>query len=624
MTLYRVGFHKGHPAGQASVLVGDLGKRTQRLLPAPLFSLLSQCQSFQSLENHAKDVWRPLSLGKKRRLIKPIVHYYSEQYDGIIIARRGFERMLVKIFERWAEWGYFVSQDQLVEWVSDPKDTGSPPPIASIGIVTRDRVQALSHGLSSYVENSVRWKRENDFLVFDDSAEEKTRNDYRQSLQTLSRRHSVPILYAGLEEKQQFAQALVKGGIPEDTVSFSLFGAPGFPNTYGANRNAFLLHSAGDMVFSADDDTVCRVTQPSTQHEGLKIETEPSRYDVWYHATRDAAMAMTPEVDQDLLAIHEKLLGKSVGQAIRDHSGPGSLDVGDMSPPFLDGEGKTGKILVTFNGLVGDSGSNSSVTPLFAAGLKRERLLRSSDTYAAAFQSREMVKAVSQIKIGPSYKCMTTFLGLDNRDIVPPFFPLFRMEDALFGRMIQKCLPDACFGHLPWQLAHLPLKERNHESENFQLFTSFSCFDAVMTGLMIFSLGPEKKNPAQNLRRLGQHLMEFGSLPLEEYRTIVLEHRRKSMAAEIGSCEDLLLQYPKSPDYWTNDVKKLIQQARGELERGVLLAPETLVAKLGQDKAEQSLQKFIWRFGKLLQWWPDMVQTAKTLRRSGVRLAQPI
>ena len=61
------------------------------------------------------------------------------------------------------------------------------------------------------------------------------------------------ISYAGVEEKSAFASRLAEaGGIPEEVVRSGCLPSPGSVATIGANRNALLLHTAGERIFSAE------------------------------------------------------------------------------------------------------------------------------------------------------------------------------------------------------------------------------------------------------------------------------------------------------------------------------------------------------------------------------------
>ena len=51
---------------------------------------------------------------------------------------------------------------------------------------------------------------------------------------------------------------------------------------------------------------------------------------------------------------------------------------------------------------------------------------------------------------------MTTFFGFDNRLLLPPFFPVQRNADGIFGLVLQKCVDGSRVAFLPSVLLHAP------------------------------------------------------------------------------------------------------------------------------------------------------------------------
>ena len=144
--------------------------------------------------------------------------------------------------------------------------------IASVGVITRDRLDACERALNSYIENVKGHGRTPEFVVMDDSGTAKTRDSYRQMLRQLSVHYGVTILYGGLEEKTTFVRKLIEtGSLPPEVVSFALFGVERSGNTFGANQNALQLHTVGNTVFTVDDDTVCKLDSLVTR--GFRIGT---------------------------------------------------------------------------------------------------------------------------------------------------------------------------------------------------------------------------------------------------------------------------------------------------------------------------------------------------------------
>jgi FkbH-like protein len=143
--------------------------------------------------------------------------------------------------------------------------------IASIGVVTANRPEALLRALESYAENARHHGRAPDLVVVDDSRAPAMRAANRGALAALSRARgaSRAIRYAGTEEKEAFLRALGAFDVPPDVARFALLPDVTDTTTVGANRNALLLDAVGDLVFSADDDTLCRLAAPPDSDPAL-------------------------------------------------------------------------------------------------------------------------------------------------------------------------------------------------------------------------------------------------------------------------------------------------------------------------------------------------------------------
>src|ERR1044071_8387450 len=289
--LYRIGPNFSIPAGPESVLTSNHDHSNQILLNTGVNSLLEECRSFKTIPNHLHKMCASLPMLKKRRYLKGIAEQYANRFKEIYVGRKMFERMLKEIFTELTEKEFLISQDTFSKWASSTTNNkNSTATISSVGIVTRDRVESLEASLASYIENSQRWNRTTDFLVFDDSPERETRQIYREKLKALKEKYKAPLFYAGFEEKRAYADHLIRAGLPAPVVNFALFDVENFGQTFGVNRNALLLHTVGEMVFSADDDTMGHVAKSPTIKEGLQLGCGGNLYHLWFYSNRSAAL----------------------------------------------------------------------------------------------------------------------------------------------------------------------------------------------------------------------------------------------------------------------------------------------------------------------------------------------
>src|SRR5690606_6257140 len=215
--------------------------------------------------------------------------------------------------------------------------------------------------------------------------------DYRAHtrgvLRSISRFHGVPIRYAGLEEKRDFARAL--GGCTDaapQTIEFALFGSDSIERRSGANRNLLLLDTVDRLCFSADDDTACRVFHPPERDEGT-LEVHYPASNVWDGHGRpcdfvwrlqgdlDAAVLAARVEPVDVLALHEQLLGRRVVDIEKEFSGH-VVHRGRMPPRGTD---PGARVMFTMTGLLGDIGLEErwhlvAATPEILDQLESERI----------------------------------------------------------------------------------------------------------------------------------------------------------------------------------------------------------------------------------------------------------
>jgi hypothetical protein len=92
----------------------------------------------------------------------------------------------------------------------------------------------------------------------------------------------------------------------------------------------------------------------------------------------------------------------------------------------------------------------------------RRRLLKSEEDYRLALRSREVLRQVRSAAVCHGSPFMSMFFGMDNRTLLPPYFPLGRNEDGTFGYLVGRCLEGSYSGYLPWSLVHDPPTWRSY------------------------------------------------------------------------------------------------------------------------------------------------------------------
>ena len=512
--------------------------------------------------------------------------------------------------------------------------THPPAEIRSIVIPTCNRVSVLRRGLASYIESGKQHGRENNYVVSDDSRSPQARAGCKQMLGELGREYGVEILYAGLEEKLRYARRLMdEGAAPPGVIKFALFDSEKLGlSTLGANRNALLLHTVGDLILTVDDDTVCSLTPSPEFSRAMRIMSHRnfSTYNVestWVYPDQETLFKSISFTREDLLAIHEELLGRDLQDVVKSAGTESTIDFSLMDPRSTQRlEAIRGKITATATGLVGDSTWPSPFVYFLLTGESRRRFTRSEEGYRAALLSREILRVTDRVTIadGTDATPGATF-GLDNRELLPPFIPVGVAEDLVFWRTLFKTCDESYIALLPHALLHLPVPQRRHRLNDLMKGTSGIEFYVVLLALMNFA-GRECTSTGREdgMKEMGSYLEKIGSLPRRDFDELVHANALRETELLVSHLDGLLATSGEMPDYWITDIKQVIQSMRESFKRAEVSVPLDLLRAGGLDEAREMTQRLVFKFGQLLRWWPQIVETARKLKREEYSLARPI
>ena len=588
---YRSGDLISQPAGQGHVLVQSALTGAAALLTTQKAALLRACRFFESLDGHAK------ATRTKRADLESLVRH------GLLASETALRQRCFGA-------------------VQHPV---TPQTISTIAVITRERIRSLQRCLESYIENSERADRRVEYLVVDTAPEAETRDRTREMLRAVGTRHDVAVRYAGLEERQRFGNALARAGLPRPAIDFALFDPEGCDLVYGAARNTILLATVGQSVLCADDDTVCslaEVTESST--EGLALSSQNDPTSVWFFPDHEAAVARVRHLDRSVLAVHEELLGRDVASCLEFAPAPELLGVDDTDGAFLRGvESGRAHVAVTSTGMLGDAGSAMPPAIRLLDAESRQRLVASEAGYRTLARSRQLQRGVIRHTISSNPYLMMTGTAIDNRAILPPFFPVLRGEDTIFGFMLGACVEGASIGHLPFSLLHTPTELRQVAPDAIDEFARHpSSFELVIACVQSFS-PLAGTSPTERTHALGRQLGAIASLAPADFVEFLRlwVWRVKALAME-RLTNDLEMSSEASAS-WRQDVQRYLEGLRRSFATDDYLVPPDLKTRAAGD-AFPIMQRLIARFGELLQCWPAMLDAARKLADSDEELAPPL
>jgi hypothetical protein len=637
ITMYRCGDILVYPLPGDSALVYSRDTRARQICSNTAIDLLLHCQNFRTLDEHVEtyilklrnrqaetanalfnlsnELWPPAIIS--------FLHYLeriSNKVREANLSKTGRRKLLMTELLQLVQAGFLVSNSiQDVQHTPDEVAT-----ITTVGIVTRNRTDSLGRCLSSYLKMSQDYQREILFVVMDNSDTCETRNCNKSIIKALHPKTTCKISYAGLEEKQHFVKILNDcGDFDPEIIDFAFFDTEECGRMLGANRNALLLKTAGELILSIDDDTTCEFATVPDCKDVLTLHGGGDLTKFWFFENRESLLNTHQFSILDPLAMHEQMLGKSAIECLAKCKGERQTCLENASPVFLRHiRSGLAKVMTTQPGLAGDCATWSPHGYLTLQGESYNRLVSSEAEYRAYCVSREVLRSPDSYTISERAFCMAYNLGLDNRNILPPFFPVLRNSDGLFATIVRKCIPYGYLGFLPWAVRHHPLETRSYlPTDIWENVTRSRMCDILLACIHSFTFEREINQVEDNIRTLGTYLISLGSASHSDFEDFFQVTMLKSKAGYLKKLEARLNIYKDGPSYWIEDVNRQIDALQESIIKSDHLTPIDLTSNDNIANPQELAQRLVYKFGKLLCCWPDIISVAKHLRFQGYDMA---
>jgi len=499
--------------------------------------------------------------------------------------------------------------------------------ISTVVWPTLDRTDSLVKSVRSYFAHTRGSGRDLRYLVVSNSLDPGTCDHCRQRIREEAESREIPVYFCGLEEKRRFItelEAEARGdGLSRELMEFALLGKESDGSRYGTARNTTLLATAGEMILTTDDDTLCRFAEPPVDAGGLELTSISDPVEMRFFPGREELAASSrPVEDTDILEAHETLLGRSVGDCLVTLGSDESLVTDGMSPHFARFlVEKTAAVALTQAGVRGDTAMNSPATVTKIEGSALELVTRTEAAYTSAKTSREVLRGVKRRTISEGASFMTVNAAMDNRILLPPFFTIGRNEEGIFALIMRTCFENRLIGSIPLCIQHEPPDPRRLIPE-----TVSECSPKVGEVLILLlesyhRLTDPSETPEQRIRALGLHVSEIASPPTPQFEGYVRYRWMVHMSAYINFLDEQLDRYAALPAYWIRDVVALKESVRSFLASGRIAFPEEAHRELSTTAVSERVRAVIGRFGELLQWWPLIVRYSRRLNAEGRGLA---
>ncbi len=575
--------------GNRMLLRNPRNGKTAVLTP-DVYGALLGCREFRTLDDHAARLARlnPALEGQAEAVRSVLA---SVKDDGLMISADAYAVTL--------------------QPASDPHFNVDKPVAA---VITWERPKALARCLDSVREHCDLGNLAR-FIIVDDSRSDEVRRQNRMAAERFAEGAATPVLYFGAEEQKAFLEAIIRQ-VPaiEAQVRFLIDRDHWAQHwTSGLARTLALLLSVGQRLLVLDDDILCEVHEPDRQ-PGVRFADE-AREATFYGADDTPAEAPVDK-GRDPFVRHLRTLGSTLDNALGalGASRLGATAFDGAALEFLERLRPDSRVLITECGSLGDAGTTNLNWLASLEGASLERLLADDDTVEKALRDRNCWHGRRQAHVLPRAN-MSQLTGLDHRGLLPPYIPIMRGEDRLFGDMVAFLHPGSVVVDQAWALPHRPIPARSWSESERRFDTSQPFPRFAMEWVERHADASWAEEPLKRLGHLARLYEDLADRSPEQVRR---EHAEASLAARARDYRELHLALdaaPDAPQAW----RAFIEDGIGRLNRELIEDPAEDELRGYPENLEGEALVAWWRefwgdFAKALRAWPAIRQAARQVQ----------
>jgi hypothetical protein len=495
-----------------------------------------------------------------------------------------------------------------------PAAAESIPDRPVVVIITCDRPRTLERLLESILANCELGAVDSLFVVDDSrSADNAARN---QGLTTAANeRASVAFRYFGAAEAQDLMDSLI-GQLPqhEDAIRFLIDRQRWKDHkSYGVARNFSHLLSVGKPVVVFDDDALCEAYDAPFPAESVEFTNQ--QREAAFFADHDEWRQQLERRAVDPIAGHMQCLGLSLPQAL-SALGLAQLDQEALRSaplPFALSLEANSRVLITECGALGDPGTGTNRWLANMPAASRERLANTPGRLQVALAQRCCWLGRSRPTFRPS-AAISQVTGFDNRTFLPPYFPITRGEDRLFGVMVHYVYPQSVALDYGWAAPHLPLEQRGwSEQEN-----SYSVGRSFPAGLPNeLPRQPENclaTDPGSRTAFLARLFHDLADASDEVLLNRAVEDRHDYRASQLRKLQARIDESAGLPEDWRNYLDGALSQVQSSQLAGTSIEDLRNTEVGLEGTALLGFWREAWhRFGDSMTAWNDIREAAREI-----------
>lgn len=255
------------------------------------------------------------------------------------------------------------------------------------------------------------------------------------------------------------------------------------------------------------------------------------------------------------------------------------------------------------------TGKNTWLPDMAPGSLKQ--MLASEQKTSNALNSRLLWSGRNHPHFAPRPN-MSQITGFDNRQLLPPYLPIERGEDRLFGYMLDFVFPAAVTLDYPWAVPHLPMPQRGWQDDDRD-FTPGHSFP-----FFFFEQVIEQKSsclahsPRDRLAALSAWFNDLAAASGDTLTAMYRDTRLRNDSGQLQKLSALLAAADSAPANWQDYLRNGIVQLNADLGR--FSSEDFLVKGLPATMEGAELIAF-WKdtwagFAAALSVWPEIRKAA--------------
>ncbi len=381
--------------------------------------------------------------------------------------------------------------------------------------------------------------------------------------------------------------------------------------TSGLARNLALLLSCGHRLVMLDDDTICDVFDPGQPRPDITFSDSPREADFFRNEREWISQRM--RLNRDPVDRHMQCLGLTLSESL-NVLGQGNLKAAGFnqaSASLTSDLQPDSPVLMTECGSFGCPGTNTNTWLPDMAPVSIDRMLASPQKTTNALNTRMVWTGRSQPHFSPQPN-MSQITGLDNRQVLPPYFPVFRGEDRLFGYLLNFIFPSAVTLDYPWAIPHLPIPQRQWHDKDRD-FTPGASFPLFLSGqIMEHKNSCQAEEPAKRMRSLAAFFSDLAAAPGDVLAAIHRDAVLRDLSEQLRNLDRLLASAGSAPAEWQEYLKQGIEQLNKGFEQASLedYPVEGQPRSMEGDELIAFWKKSWGGFGAALKAWPEIREAA--------------